>query len=129
MREAAEVGFTVVLCTAPACGTGDDGTVAERLVEELRGVVRASRLGVFVTTGCLFGASACAVRAKAPVVLVQACDARRRPMSVALRLGPLRTGADVDALVSWLRSGRLDPDELPERLLVLHRRVIAAPTN
>jgi hypothetical protein len=129
MREAVGAGFTAVLCTAPACGTGDEGTVAERLIEALRGVVRTSRLGVLVTTGCLCGEVACGVRAKAPVVLVQACDADRRPTGLALLVGPLRTNADVEALASWLRSGRLDPGELPERMLTLHRQVTAAPMN
>jgi hypothetical protein len=63
------------------------------------------------------------------VVLVQACDARRRPTGVAVRVGPLRTSADVGALTAWLRAGRLDPAGLPARLLDLHRRAAAAPLN
>ena len=129
MSRASGSGFTAVLCTAPSCGTGDEGTVAAPLLDALRGAVRASRHGVLVTTGCLFGGAACAVRATAPVVLVQACDAQRRPVAVAVRVGPLRTTVDVNALASWLRAGRLDPGELPARLLDLHRRAAAAPLN
>ncbi|HEY4421025.1 MAG TPA: hypothetical protein VGN22_15990, partial [Pseudonocardia sp.] len=98
-------------------------------IDALRGVVRGSRYGVLVTTGCLFGEAACGVRPRAPVVLVQACDQDRRPTGRAVRVGPLRTGADVDALVAWLRTGHLDPAELPSRLLDLHRQAVAAPLN
>ncbi|WP_433287120.1 hypothetical protein ACQPZQ_32360 [Pseudonocardia sp. CA-142604] len=129
MRSASGSGFTVVLCTTPACGAGDEGTVAGKLIDALRGAVRTSRYGVLVTTGCLFGGAACGVRARAPMVLVQACDPGRRPTGPAVRIGPLRTGADVDALVTWLRTGHLDPAVLPARLLDLHRRAIAAPLN
>ncbi|WP_433274097.1 hypothetical protein ACQPZA_24390 [Pseudonocardia xinjiangensis] len=129
MSQASATGFTAVLCTATGCGTGDEGTVAAPLLDVLRSAVRSSRHGVLVTTGCLFDGPACAMRATAPVVLVQACDARRRPTGVAVRVGPLRTSADVDALASWLRAGRLDPAELPARLLDLHRRAAAAPLN
>jgi hypothetical protein len=99
------------------------------LIDALRGVVRSSRYGVLVTTGCLFGEAACGVRARAPVVLVQGCDADRMPTGPAVRIGPLRTGADVEVLASWLRAGHLDPGELPARLLDLHRRAAAAPLN
>jgi hypothetical protein len=129
MPTAAGTRFTAVLCTAPGCGIDDDGTVAGRLIDALRGAVRASRHGVLVTTGCLFGSAACGVRATAPVVLVQACDAERRPIGLAVRVGPLRTTADVDVLVSWLRAGRLDPAALPARLLDFHRRAAVAPLN
>jgi hypothetical protein len=129
MRSASGAGFTVVLCTTSACGAGDEGTVAGKLIDALRGVVRASRYGVLVTTGCLFGGAACGVRARAPMVLVQACDPDRRPTGLAVRIGPLRTGADVDVLATWLRTGHLDPAGLPPRLLDLHRKAIAAPLN
>jgi hypothetical protein len=122
-------GFTAVVCTAQGCGIDDEATVAGRLVDALRGAVRVSKHGVLVTTGCLFGSAACGVRATAPVVLVQACDAERRPIGVAVRVGPFRATADVDVLVSWLRAGRLDPGALPARLLDLHRRAAVAPLN
>jgi hypothetical protein len=129
MRSASRAGFTVVLCTASVCGAGDEGTVVGKLIDALRGVVRASRYGVLITTGCLFAEAACRVRARASVVLVQPCDPDRRPTGVAVRIGPLRTAADVDALATWLRTGNLDPAELPARLLDLHRQAVAAPLN
>ena len=130
----AKQGFTVVMCTAPGCGTGDEATVAHALVQTLRDIVGASSLGVLVSTGCLLGPStvrgaACRMRAAAPVVLVQPCDADRRPTAHAVRIGPLRTAVDVDVLGGWLRAGRLDPGLLPVHLLVLHRRAAAAPRN
>lgn len=117
-------GFTAVLCTARGCGTGDAGTVARPLVEALRSVVAGSEHGVLVSAGCLLGAAACARRPTAPVVVVQPCDADRRPVGGALGIGPLRTVADVATLGAWLRAGRLDPGLLPAHLLDVHRRVV-----
>jgi hypothetical protein len=124
-----EPGFTAVVCTASGCGRGDPGTVAAQLFGSLRAAVRASRLGVLVSTGCLLGRSACHVRATAPVVLVQPCDAGRKPVAAAVRVGPLRTAADVESLASWLRVGDLDPALLPVHLLEIHRRMAAAQGN
>lgn len=130
MRSSTEdVGFTVVLCTAPGCGAGDPATVAGRLVDTLRAAVRQSRLGVLVSTGCVLGGTACALRATAPVVLVQPCDRSRRPTAEVVRVGPMRTAADVDALGAWLRDRVLDPGLLPGHLLDVHRSATAAPLN
>jgi hypothetical protein len=118
-------GFTAVLCTASRCGVGDGATAAGPLVDALRATVRASRLGVLVSTGCLVGEGVCLRRPAAPIVLVQPCDEHRRPTSAALRIGPLRTVADVDVLEAWLRAGRLDPELLPVHLLDMHRRIAA----
>jgi hypothetical protein len=120
-------GFTAVVCRSQGCA--DPGTVAPHLVDALRAAVRESPLGVLVSTGCLLGPSACCGRAAAPVVLVQRCDAERRPVAPAVRVGPVRTVADVEALVSWLRTGRLEPGELPGHLLAAHRLMAAAPRN
>ena len=124
-----ETGFTAVLCTAPGCGADDPATVAGRLVDVLRAAVRDSKLGVLVSTGCLLGRPACTLRVTSPVVVVQPCDAGRRPTAGAVRIGPLRTAADVDALGSWLRAGRLEPGLLPAHLLDVHRQAAAAPMN
>jgi hypothetical protein len=106
--------------TAVTCGTCTvPGGVGPALQEALREVVRASQGGVLVRSGCLAG---CPVRPAGPVVVVQPCDAGRRPTAPALRIGPLRTGADVAALAAWLRAADLDPRLLPRPLVVPPRR-------
>jgi hypothetical protein len=122
-------GFTAVLCSARGCGPGDSATVSRRLAATLREVVCSSRHGVLVGAGCVVGPSVCALRPTAPVVLVQPCDAERRPVRCAVRVGPLRTLADVEALGVWLRAGDLDPARLPAHLLDVQRRAAAAPAN
>ena len=124
-----EPGFTAVACRSEGCGHGDPATVAEGLFAALRTAVRDSRHGVLVSAGCLLGQSVCGARATAPVVLVQPCDTERRPVGLGVRIGPLRTVADAEALVAWLRSGDLDPALLPAHVLSLHRRMTAAPLN
>lgn len=125
----ATTGFTAVLCTAPGCGPGDAATVSGHLLATLRAVVRGSRHGLLVSAGCVVGSTACGLRPTAPMVLVQPCDAARHPVGPALRVGPLRTRADVDALGAWLRVGELDLALLPAHLRQLHRRVAAAQSN
>ncbi|WP_214370601.1 hypothetical protein [Pseudonocardia sp. H11422] len=120
-------GFTAVVCTAGGCRATPDE--ASRTGEMLRDVVRASRHGVLVSSGCLLGATSCRLRPSAPLVVVQPCDADRRPTRPAVRIGPLCTAADVAALEGWLRCGRLDPALLPARLLEVHHRAVSAPTN
>jgi hypothetical protein len=124
-----EAGFTAVVCTAPGCGVGDPATVAGHLVDVVRDVVGSSRHGVMVATGCLLGALACRFRPAAPLLLVQPCDTARRPTAPVLRIGPLRTTVDVDAVGGWLCTDRLDPRLLPAHLLTLHRRAAAAPPH
>ena len=124
-----ETGFTTVVCQSPGCGHGDPRAVAGQLFAALRLAVRESRHGVLVSAGCLLGPSICGARATAPMVLVQACDAERRAVAPAMRVGPLRTVADVDALAAWLRAGDLDLGLLPAHLLTVHRRAAAAPLN
>jgi hypothetical protein len=124
-----EPGFTAVFCRSSGCGSGDRATVAVDLFTALRDAVRESRNGVLVSAGCLLGPSICGARATAPVVLVQPCDAERRPVGAAVPVGPLRTAADVETLTGWLRTGSLDPALLPAHLLVVHRRAVAAPLN
>lgn len=110
------VGYTAVVCAAGRCGLGDDGTVAAPLVEAVRGAVAAGGHGVMVSTGCLFGPVTCRDRPAAPMLVVQPCDADRQPTAQAVLVGPLRTSADVDAVGTWLRAGRLDPAFLPAHL-------------
>jgi hypothetical protein len=121
--------YTAVLCRAPRCGAGDPGTVWSRSAAALRAAVATSRQGVLVSAGCLVGPAACGLRPSAPLVVVQPCDTDRNPTGPALRIGPLRTEADVDALAAWLRAGDLDGALRPAHLLDLHRRAAAAPRN
>ncbi|HVL83869.1 MAG TPA: hypothetical protein VM367_06200 [Pseudonocardia sp.] len=125
----ADVPYTAVLCAAPGCGVGDPATVAGRLVDAVRAVVRAGRYGVLVTAGCTLGPSACRLRPTAPVLLVQPCNQARRPVAPAVRVGPLRTDGDVAAVARWLGEGDLDPALLPAHLTELQRLVAAAPGN
>lgn len=116
-------GYTAVTCVAPGCGLADDATVGSELVGALREAVRASSHGVLVSSGCMM--RGCASRPVAPVVVVQSCDADRRPTACALAVGPLRTSADVEAFTAWLRAGDLDPRLLPPHLLDAARRAAA----
>lgn len=122
-------GFTAFLCASSGCGVGDAGSTAARTLDTLRGAVGASRLGVLVSTGCLLGSSFCAARATSPVVLVQPCDAERRPTACAVLVGPLRTDEDVAAVAQWLVVGDLDPGLLAPHLVDVHRRLAAAARN
>ncbi len=113
-------GYTAVTCVAPGCGLADDATVGAELVGALRAAVRASTHGILVSSGCML--RGCAGRPVAPVVVLQPCDAERRPASCALAIGPLRTGADVETFAAWLGAGDLDPRLLPPHLLDAARR-------
>lgn len=100
-------GFTVVVCQTERCST------ALALMPALRAVVRSARHGVLISTGCTLGPLTCRSRAAGAVVLVQPCDLDRRPTAPAVHVGPLRTRSDVADLVAWLRTGELDPTDLP----------------
>lgn len=122
MSPAAE-GFTLVLCAAASCRP------AEPLFAELRESVRASRHGVLVVSGCLSGPVSCRLRPGGHVLLLQPCDADRRPRGPAVRIGPVRTEQDRRDVRSWIERGRFDPHLLPAHLVTEHRRVTAAAAN
>lgn len=103
-------GFTVVVCSADPCCT------AVPLLPALRAAVRATPHGVLISSGCTLGTLTCRTRATGSVVLVQPCDAARRPVGAAVRVGPLRTRRDVAEVVAWLRAGQLSAGALPWRL-------------
>lgn len=117
-------GFLVVLCGTARCG----GPLQERATEVLGAAVRAASHSVLVRSGCTAGPVACRMRAPGPMVVVQPCDRRLRPAGPAVRIGPLRSDADLDALIDWLGADR-DPDRLPEHLAGTHRSMIAAGRN
>lgn len=121
-------GFTAVRCGSCArmpSGFDDDGDgvvaalpgVDEVLLEGLRAVVRDSRHGMLVTSGCRLGPGLCGARRPGLLVLLQACDAGRRPTSPVVVVGPVRSTDDVRAVTSWLQGGGApDPAGLPARL-------------
>jgi hypothetical protein len=119
------VGYTVVVCTADGCRT----PLSERLLSELRPVVGASRFGILVVSGCTLGGVACRLRAPGPLIAVQPCDVQRNPVGPTIRVGPLRTGDDIAALVRWLRRGRFAAEDLPGHMVATQRAIGAAAAN
>jgi hypothetical protein len=68
-----------------------------------------------VSTGCLEKVLHCrSERGVYPAV--QACGSDRRPVGGVLRLGPLATEADAEAVGAWLRAGMPDDGTLSDRL-------------
>ena len=120
-------GYTLVLCSAPTCDTAVEGP--DRVAAAMSDCVRSSRHGVLVVSGCTLGPVACRLRPPGPLVLVQPCDVHRRPTGPVIRVGPLRTGADLDTVRNWIQAGRLDPALLPSHLITVHRTTCVAMTN
>lgn len=120
----ATCGHVLVLCGAPTCA----GEVHAQALEALAEVVRTSSHGMLVRGGCTSGPVACRLRPAGPMLVVQACDARLHATAPALRVGPLRGRADVDAVAAWLRDGA-DPARLPGHLVATHRTMSAAAQN
>ena len=122
---AVSAGYTLVTCRAPACSTEQ----SRRLWAVLRDCVRSSQHGVLVVSGCSLGAVSCGFRSAGPLVCVQPCDADRRPTAPVVRVGPIRSEADVAAVQAWIRAARLDPASLPAHLVELHQAARAARHN
>ncbi|CAM5561235.1 hypothetical protein SALBM311S_01308 [Streptomyces alboniger] len=101
--------FTLVVCGA--C----DAALAGRLREALRRVVRGCPHAVMVSTGCLETVLHCR-SGRGLYAAVQPCAVDRRPTGAVVRLGPLATDADAEAVGEWLRAGMPDDGTLPERL-------------
>lgn len=101
--------FTVAVCTA--CNSELTSTI----VHTVRNVVRRCPHGVLVVTQCLLGELTCATRRSdgAVMVLLQPCTVDRVPVASAEWVGPIKTGADVDAACSWIASGSWDRRRLP----------------
>lgn len=106
-------GYTAVVYGTPEC------EVSRHLAGTLGEVVRCSRHGVLVS----------AAGRAAPHVVVQPCDAERKPVACALQIGPLRDTADVEVVGEWLRTGDLNPAVLPDRLFGSARRAATAGLN
>ncbi|MFE2441410.1 hypothetical protein ACH4TQ_12110 [Streptomyces sp. NPDC021218] len=100
--------FTLVVCASCEAATG-------RVMDGLRRAVRDSSQGVMVSTGCLERLVDCR-RQRGVHAAVQPCTADRRPSGPVVRIGPLVTEADVEAVGEWLRAGMPEDGTLPDRL-------------
>jgi hypothetical protein len=100
--------FTLVVCAS--CDAAD-----EQVRDALRRAVRGCRHGVMVSTGCLERFLNCR-RRRGLYAAVQPCAADRRPTGAAVRLGPLVTEADAEAVGAWLRAGMPDDGTLHDRM-------------
>jgi hypothetical protein len=101
--------FTLVVCGS--CR----GAATGQVMEGLRRTVRGCSHGVMVSTGCLEKVLHCR-SGRGPYAAVQPCGVDRRPTRTVVRLGPLVTEADVEAVGAWLRAGMPDDGTLPDRL-------------
>jgi hypothetical protein len=100
--------FTLVVCGSCEADT-------DRVIDGLRRAIRGCPHGVMVSTGCLGRFLRC--RGQHGVhAAVQPCAADRRPTGAVVRLGPLVSEADADAVGAWLRAGMPDSGTLPDRL-------------
>jgi hypothetical protein len=107
--------YTVVACAAVPCRA----EIADDLRAALRECVARSARGVLLVAGCTMGPTGCRLRLPGAVVVVQPCDAQRRPVGAAVRVGPVRTAEDVTAVRDWLSAARFDAAALPARLTAL----------
>ncbi|KUL23654.1 hypothetical protein [Streptomyces regalis] len=100
--------FTLVVCASCEAGT-------DQVMDGLRLAIRSCPHGVMVSTGCLEKFLRCRGR-RGLHAAVQPCTVDRRPTGAVVRLGPLVTEADADAVGAWLRAGMPDDGTLPDRL-------------
>jgi hypothetical protein len=110
--------FTVAVCQVGPCSVG--GRCPD-LLPRLAAVIRRSRHGVLIRTGCLLGAPRCQASAahdSGCYLMVQPCDADRRPRGAAIPVGPILTGDDADGVLRWLADGDLDAGRLDARVRV-----------
>ncbi|MDP4509322.1 hypothetical protein [Nonomuraea turcica] len=108
--------FTVAVCQADPCRPHDPGFA---LLPQLAAIVRQRPQSVLVRTGCLLRAPRCqpgAAHDRGCYLVVQPCDARRRPSGAAIPIGPVLTRADAEAVAAWLADADLDADRLNPRL-------------
>ncbi|MFI6931180.1 hypothetical protein [Streptomyces sp. NPDC050287] len=95
----------------------------EQVMDGPRRAVRGCRHGVMVPTGCLRKVLHCR-HPRGLYAAVQPCAADREPSGTVVRLGPLVTADDAEAVGSWLRAGMPEDGTLPGRL-----RAAPAPQN
>jgi hypothetical protein len=102
--------FTLIVCGA--CRDAADGHV----MDVLRRAVRACSNGVMISTGCLDRFLHCRA-GRGLYAAVQPCAADRRPIGAVVRLGPIATRADAEAVAAWLQAGMPADGSLAESLL------------
>lgn len=100
--------FTLVVCTY--CHTEDSDSR-----DRLQRTVRSCPHGVMVSTGCLQKMLHCRSDRGLHAV-VQPCEVNRSPTGPLVRIGPLKTAVEVDAVAVWLEKGRPDDGTLPDHL-------------
>ncbi|WP_234357123.1 hypothetical protein [Streptomyces sp. NBRC 110028] len=94
------------------------------MMESLRKAVQSSSHGVLVSTGCLGKILDCRRPHHGLYAAVQQCAVDRKPSGPVVRVGPIVTVADADALGTWLRRGMPDDGAQPDRL-----RAAPAPSH
>ncbi|MBD0841328.1 MULTISPECIES: hypothetical protein [unclassified Streptomyces] len=102
--------FTLVVCAT--CRDAAD----DHVMDVLRRAVRACSHGVMISTGCLDRFLHCR-SGRGLYAAVQPCAADRRAVGAVVRLGPIATRADAEAVAAWLRAGMPDDGSLAESLL------------
>ena len=100
--------FALVVCSSCRAAT-------DQMMDVLRRAVRDCPHGVMVSTGCLETVLHCR-RDRGLHAAVQPCAVDRRPTGGVVRIGPIITDADAEAVGVWLRDGVPDDGTLPERL-------------
>ncbi|OIJ97678.1 hypothetical protein [Streptomyces monashensis] len=101
--------FTLVVCGSCRTAAGN------QVMEGLRRAVRACPHGVMVSTGCLEMVLHCR-GGRGVHAAAQPCEADRRPSGAVVRLGPLVSEADAEAVAAWLGAGMPEDGTLPDRL-------------
>ena len=106
--------FNAVVCRSGPCG----GT-AGQLLHRLRAAVGRCPHGVLISTSCMLRAARCRRgqdHESGAYLLVQPCSLDRRPLGIAIRVGPVLTDADAAAVADWLAGPSLDVTRLEPRL-------------
>lgn len=108
--------FSAVVCRSGSCADASG-----QLLERLRAAVRHCPHGVLISSGCLLHANRCRTAPahdSGAYLLVQPCDLDRRPLGMAIGIGPVLSAADAAVVAEWLSDGRLDASRLERRLRI-----------
>ena len=108
--------FNAVLCRSGPCAGA-----SKPLLERLRAATRRCPHGVLISAGCLLRAPRCRAAPghdSGAYLLVQPCDLDRRPLGIAIGIGPVLSDADAAVVAEWLADGSLDAGRLDRRLRI-----------